>query len=241
MPNSYFQFRQFMIRQELSAMKVTTDASLFGAWVTDRLKLVNPGAGRMLDIGTGTGLLSLMVAQGLKVEIDAVEIDADTATEATTNIEGSTFRERISVRHGAIQQFEPGYLFDVIICNPPFYEKEWISPDPGRARAHHGSDLSMTELLQVVKRLLRQEGKFYLLLPFKRREELTALFEINKVFPSVEIFISPVEGHPYSRYAIEAGFHESGEVLHEKLVIKNRQQQYTKEFIRLLKDYYLYL
>lgn len=141
-------------------MKVCTDACIFGAW-TDVA-----GAERVLDIGTGTGLLSLMAAQrNPNAIVDGVEIDEDAYRQTQANFQNSPFHERLQVFHQAIQNFSPPNLYDCIICNPPFYQNDLKSPDHKTNKAHHAETLNLKELFEAVDRMLVQGGQFHLLLP----------------------------------------------------------------------------
>ena len=141
-------------------MKVCTDACAFGAWanISD--------AKRILDIGTGTGLLALMTAQrNSNALIDAVEIDLATAQRASENFQNSPFSARINLFQTAIQHFEPEYKYDTILVNPPFYQNDLRSPNPKINQAHHAASLTFDELLASVNRLLKETGIWHILLP----------------------------------------------------------------------------
>lgn len=158
--NSYFQFKQFTMQQDHCAMKVCTDACVFGAWAGTL------GAKRILDIGTGTGLLSLMAAQSNKdAHIDAVEIDPEAAEQARENVTGSPFAERIEVHQTPIQDFTPLHRYDSILINPPFFQSDLRSPDARINQAHHAESLTFSELLTAIARLLGVEGTWHVLLP----------------------------------------------------------------------------
>src|SRR5882724_12429409 len=122
MSNHFFQFKQFTIHQDHCAMKVTTDASLFGAWAEESVRSREPGVRNILDIGTGTGLLSLMLAQRINADIDAIEIDEAAAEQAIENTEASAWKERITVINADAKNYSFPKKYDCIISNPPFYE-----------------------------------------------------------------------------------------------------------------------
>jgi tRNA1Val (adenine37-N6)-methyltransferase len=158
--NSFFRFKQFVVNQDRCAMKVCTDACTLGAWAG----LEN--ASRILDIGTGTGLLALMAAQrNPSADIDAVELDAAAFSQASENVRNSIFASRIRVLHHAVQDFTPDLKYDCIITNPPFFQADLRSPDAAKNLAHHASSLSFDELLISVDRLLTDSGSYYVLLP----------------------------------------------------------------------------
>lgn len=160
MPNPYFQFKQFTVHQAAGAMKVTTDACLFGAWCAEEIQSLN-GKKNILDIGTGTGLLPLMIAQKNSASIDAIEIEKASADEAIQNIQASPFAETIHVIQADISGYQPPEKYDIIICNPPFYEDELQSPDALKNVAHHGTHLKLEQLFQIINVLLKEQGNFF--------------------------------------------------------------------------------
>jgi tRNA1Val (adenine37-N6)-methyltransferase len=229
-------------------MKVTTDACLFGAWVSERVRRVESGvlspesgAGRALDIGTGTGLLTLMLAQKSNDPIDAIEIDDDAFEQAKENINSSLWKERINIFHANAAKFVFPSQYDIIISNPPFYENELKSGDAKKNLAHH-EGLSMQQLLSIIKKNLSAKGMFYLLLPYKRNEETEKLIHSNRLSILQKTFVRQSVNHDYFRIMI-AGAHAMNkkEMIVDELAIKNEKEQYTEEFTALLKDYYLHL
>ena len=242
MPNSYFQFKQFVIHQDHCAMKVTTDACLFGAWVADRDKIER--ITEVLDIGTGTGLLSLMYLQKNPLaNIDAIEIDKEAYQQAKENAAASSFADRVSVMHGDIKTFPFTKKYDFIIGNPPFYEREIISDNQKKNIAQHHSGLLLDELLNILKKNLSSDGFFYLLLPFKRNEEIKKILLKQNLFVSEIVFVRQSLRHGYFRMIIRGKLKDENqsETIIDEISILNDQRQYTDEFKELLKDYYLNL
>jgi tRNA1Val (adenine37-N6)-methyltransferase len=240
MSNSFFQFKQFIIRQDRCAMKVTTDACLFGA-LTPTLSRSGEGGERVLDIGTGTGLLSLMFAQkNSNSIIDAIEIDDEAFQQANENIAASPFADRIHAILGDARSFSFDKKYDLIISNPPFYENELRSEKKNKNVAHHGEELSFRELFVVIKNNLSDEGSFFLLLPYKRYNEIREiLFELGLAITQL-IFIRQSIKHDYFRIILEGKLKLDGrESGLNEISIWDEQQQYTEEFTVLLKDYYL--
>ena len=168
--NSHFQFKQFTVQQDRCAMKVCTDACVFGAWAGTL------GAKRILDIGTGTGLLSLMAAQrNQTAQIDAVEIDPEAAEQARENVAGSPFAGRIQIHQTPIQDFDPLHRYDTILINPPFFQSDLRSPDARINQAHHAESLTFSELLTAVARLMGGGGTWHVLLPPEESTSLTKM------------------------------------------------------------------
>jgi len=223
-------------------MKVTTDACLFGAWVASEVKSTKAKVKNVLDIGTGTGLLSLMYAQkNPNTFMDAIEIDKEAYEQAKENAATSPFAERINLIHGDAKTFSFTKKYDLIISNPPFYEKELRSIDQKKNIAHHHSGLLLEELLSVIKLNLTPGGIFYLLLPYKRNDEIKkTLFEKDLAILKI-IFVKQSTGHDFFRIMLTGKLKDENEIetMIDEISIWNDQQQYTKEFADLLKEYYL--
>ena len=243
MPNAYFQFKQFIVHQDRCAMKVTTDACLFGAWVANEDKSQEVEVKRVLDIGAGTGLLSLMYAQKYPLShIDAIEIDESAYIQARENITASPFAKKITIIHDDVKMFTPSKKYDSIVSNPPFYEKEVRSNDPRKNVAHHHSGLLFEELLGIIKAHLPPSGIFYMLLPFKRNDEIKKILLKQDLLVSKIVFVKQSPKHSYFRLMISGTLQKDRqETLIDEISILDDQQQYTEEFKELLSDYYLYL
>lgn len=232
-------------------MKVTTDACLFGAWAAARYQ--HPGIDehskmplrkKMLDIGTGTGLLSLMMTQrhpGL--ETLSIEIDPETAAEARKNISGSPWPDHIRVICADALHYEYEGTFDLIISNPPFYAKDLKGPDPKKNLAHHQEGLMLPDLLSLIGRLLSPSGQFFLLLPFRRLDEIR---ELAARYQLALIHITQVRartGQQPIRVLLQgqAAGAEPVHCIQDELDIQVAEGAYSPPFIELLKEYYLYL
>jgi len=240
MPNDYFQFKQFLIKQDKCAMKVCTDACLFGAWGAEKVLSSKFKVLSCLDIGTGTGLLSSMLAQkNLNAIIDAVEIDKAAAEQAKENFNSSLWRERLNVYNESIQQFAKSInkKYDVIICNPPFYENDLKSENQKRNIALHSGALSLGELISIVDLLLKDDGNFFCLLPFHRTKYFEALIE-KKLSAREKVFIKQTPKHNYFRTMFWVGRNAMG-VKQSEIIIMNEGNEYTKGFRELLGKYYL--
>lgn len=224
-------------------MKVTTDACLFGAWVAGEVGSLQlaVGSSRLLDIGTGTGLLSLMVAQKNVVLIEAIEIDATTVGQANENVAASPWKERINIVHANVLQRQTPTQYDCIFSNPPFYKNELKSSKENKNVAHHDEGLKLTELFSFIENHLKEDGSFFLLLPTKREKEIEQLLEENNLFLQQRILVQQTPKHLPFRMMIRGRRKRVEGVRENTIAIKNETDEYTQEFISLLKEYYLYL
>lgn len=243
MSNSYFQFKQFTIHQERCAMKVCTDACLFGAWMGEQLKS-HPAIGgtkikSILDLGTGTGLLSLMLAQQCEADIDAVEIDEAAAQQATDNIEASPWRNRMQIIPGDIRKVHLDRKYDLIVSNPPFYENNLRSPDTQKNLALHSDMLRLGELIRIVHENLSGQGYFAVLLPHERGNECIDMARTNGLYLSERIDVRQSDKHGYFRSMLLFA-HGNNTAVREEISIRENNN-YSPAFVRLLKDYYLHL
>ena len=221
-------------------MKVTTDGCLFGAWSAEKFRSTNYEVRSVLDIGTGTGLLSLMLAQQCDARIDAVEIDNAAAEQARENVQHSPFVDRITVFNADVLDFSFSKKYDVIISNPPFYEKELKSDKSGKNVAHHNDGLLINDLLQLIKEYLHPDGRFLLLLPYKRKEEVEKMIANAQLAIIHTTFVRQSVNHDYFRMMI-CGGHTSVGTVTDEISICKQDGSYTDSFIELLKPYYLKL
>lgn len=241
MSNNYFQFKQFTVQQEQCAMKVCTDACLFGAWVAEKIRNPKSEIRNMLDIGTGTGLLSLMLAQQTDATIDAIEIDEAAATQAAQNFEASPWNNRLNVHNSSIQELEQqtNTRYDLIISNPPFFENDLKGDNVKRNIALHSSELSLDDLLNAIDKYLNDDGLFAVLLPYHR----TAYFEKLaglKYCLHERVLVKQTPKHNYFRSMLLFGATKT-ETKENEIIIRDEEDYYSEMFITLLKDYYLAL
>lgn len=243
MTNPYFQFKQFIIHQDKSAMKVTTDGCLFGAWIAGRIKIEKKIINHCLDIGTGTGLLAIMLAEQNETFIDAIEIDKDAFEQATENAAASPWTERIKIIHADVRKFKFQNQYDVIISNPPFYEKELKGDNAKKNLAHHNDGLLLAKLFSLIKKNLKPGGTFFLLLPYKRNEEIKNMFTENDLVIQQLTYVRQSIDHDFFRIMIAGKLKtdELTEPIIDEMSIKEDNDQYTQVFKDLLKDYYLHL
>jgi tRNA1Val (adenine37-N6)-methyltransferase len=223
-------------------MKVTTDACLFGAWVAKDAAESGRQIKIVLDIGAGTGLLALMFAQKNELaSIDAVEVEQQAAIQGRENFESSPWKNRINLVDINIKDLATVHKYDTIFSNPPFYENELQSPDTRKNIAHHSGGLSLDELLAAMALRLEPGGVFYVLLPYKRNNEMALLFKKHALYIQEKILVSQSTRHDPFRIMLKGSNQESAEMRTNQLSICDDQQQYTEGITELLKDYYLKL
>jgi tRNA1Val (adenine37-N6)-methyltransferase len=221
-------------------MKVCTDSCLFGAWVAHKIKMGNINAKSILDIGTGTGLLALMLAQKTTGSIDSVDIDKNAVVQAFENFTSSGWKDRLRVFHADISEWQPVAKYDLIISNPPFYENDLVADNSGKAMAKHSSTLRLKDLLFKAKSLLNEKGNFALLLPSQRSEWLENEVLAYPFYVKEKTEVRQTLLHKYFRTMLLLQC-EKTETIKSELTIKDNNNQYTSEFKELLKDYYLNL
>jgi tRNA1Val (adenine37-N6)-methyltransferase len=198
MPNDYFKFKQFTIHQERCALKVGTDGVLLGAWTKYE------GAKRILDIGTGTGLLALVAAQrNSSAMIDAVEIDDASAEQASENVAASPWADRVRVHRMDVRRMRASEPYDLIICNPPFYAGEMDSPDERKGLAKHSGELTFEELVDAIDRLLTDDGRTSLIIPKNRENELLSAAGAKGLSASRKTSVRYLAHRPLKRALIE--------------------------------------
>ncbi|ESU21698.1 hypothetical protein FCR2A7T_01530 [Flavobacterium cauense R2A-7] len=233
-----FQFKQFSIAQDRCAMKVGTDGVLLGAWTP----LIN-NPYNILDIGTGTGVIALMLAQRSHAEqIDAIEIDDEAYEQATENFENSPWNDRLYCYHAGLDEFvdEVEEEFDLIVSNPPFYTENYKSENEQRDAARFEDSLPFEELVEAADFFLSDHGIFSLIVPFKEEEKIISLCKERDLFP---LKITRVKGTPTTeiKRSLMAFSRIEQTPLSDELVIETARHQYTPEYIALTKDFYLKL
>ena len=241
MPNTYFNFKEFTVHQDKSSMKICTDACLFGAYIAHAMSTKESPVLNCLDIGTGTGLLSLMYAQkNADTTIHAVEIEKNAYIQAKENFENSKWNNRLSIFHTDIKDFIFENPYKLIICNPPFYEKDILSTNEKQNLARHEKGLTLKELIRITKINLATNGLFATLLPYHREKYFESLAKENNLFVNEKLLIKQTPSHNFFR-VIMLLTNSNIALTTKELTIKNNEGNYTNEFISLLKDYYLKL
>lgn len=232
-----FQFKQFSVEQDRCAMKIGTDGVLLGAWAPIEHNPFN-----VLDIGTGTGIISLMIAQRSHAEqIDAFEIDEDAYEQAVGNFENSPWGDRLFCFHAGLDEFmeEPEDEYDLIVSNPPFYTEDYSSGNEQRDLARFADALPFEDLAEAANLLLSEYGIFAVILPYKEEEKFIALAKDFDLFP---IKITRVKGTPTTeikRSLLAFSRHQAESFPIDELVIEISRHNYTPEYISLTKDFYL--
>lgn len=230
-----FTFKQFHIDHSRCAMKVGTDGTLLGAWAT------LPANARILDIGTGTGLIAIMAAQRTsEAKITAIDIDEDCVLQAQENVAASPWPDRIEVIHSALQEFDASEKFDVIISNPPYFIDSQLSPDAARCTARHTTTLPFNELVTGVRRLLADGGHFSLILPPAEMERFrSAARGVMFVVRECHVWSTPTSG--VRRIMAEFQAEPPTEfTAAEKIIIEEKgRHEYSEEYRTLTRDFYL--
>lgn len=237
MPNPYFQFKQFTIYHDKCAMKVGTDGVLLGAWSSVA------EAQSALDIGAGSGLISLMLAQrNNKLIVDAIDINDNAVKQAEENAKSSPFCDRIYCYKTSLQEFcyTTDKRYDAIISNPPFFAKSLKSPEVARSIARHTDTLSAEELIQSAANLLTEKGKLSVIYPFEYKESLFDLAKQYRLFVSRVTNIYPTPHSQPKRILMELSKEEK-DLTERDLIIEIERHVYSDEFKDLVKDFYLNL
>jgi len=234
---SKFQFKQFSLEQDRCAMKIGTDGVLLGAWTP-----IENNPFSILDIGTGTGIIALMLAQRSHAEqIDALEIDEDAYEQAVDNFENSPWGDRLFCFHAGVDEFveEPEDEYDLIVSNPPFYTEDYKTENPQRDLARFADALPFEDLIEVAALLLSENGIFSVIIPFKEEDNFIALAKEYELYP---IKITRVKGTPTTeikRSLLAFSRNETPNFPLDVLIIETARHIYTPKYIELTKDFYL--
>jgi tRNA1Val (adenine37-N6)-methyltransferase len=235
-PLKPFVFKQFEVQQDKCAMKIGTDAVLLGSWTS-----ITSNPFSILDIGAGTGVLGLMLAQRSNAElIDAIEIDDDAYEQCVDNFEASPWGDRLFCYHASLEEFvdEIEDSYDLIISNPPFYSDDYKSTNAQRDIARFTDAMPFDHLLESVSKLLSEDGIFSVIIPFK---EETSFIDLASKFNLFPLKILRVQGNTtseFKRSLLEFSFHKM-DIITDSLIIETERHQYTEDYINLTKDFYL--
>jgi tRNA1Val (adenine37-N6)-methyltransferase len=236
-PMSKFQFKQFSIQQDRCAMKIGTDGVLLGAWAP-----IENNPFSILDIGTGTGIIALMLAQRCNAQqIDALEIDEEAYEQSVDNFENSPWSDRLFCFHAGLDEFveEPEDEYDLIVSNPPFYIEDYKTESKQRDKARFQDAMPFEELIQAADLLLSENGVFAVIIPFKEEDTFLALAKEHELYP---IKVTRVKGTPTTevkRSLLAIVRNENLDLIIDELVIETARHIYTEEYIELTKEFYL--
>jgi tRNA1Val (adenine37-N6)-methyltransferase len=215
---------------------VSTDACIFGAWTALHAR----PTGRILDIGAGTGLLMLMLAQKHDTGIDGIEIDPDCFGQMKENISKSKWADRLRAFAGDVKDMDAKGMYSLVLSNPPFYENQLRSPNERKNLAWHSSRLSLGDLFSTAVGLLDTDGEFALIVPYGRKDELHGLAAKAGFFASRSLSVRHTVHHTFTRYMTIYSKQDLG-CVDEQLDIKTEEGNYSEGMLTLMKDYYLFL
>lgn len=234
MGKNYFRFKQFIIKQEGAAMKVGTDGVLLGAWAD--LENVHT----VLDVGTGSGVIVLMIAQRSEANIQAVEIDESSAQQAKGNFDSSKWRERLKVEAISFQDFAKKHSskFDLIVSNPPYFSKSLKPNTPERTLTRHTEQLSNADMLEGVKNLLSPDGRFCAIFPYTEGNIFIAEAANYGLFCNKKLYVKTKPNNPIIRILIDFSFTKK-KLVEDTISIHTSDGEYTEEYKKLTSDFYL--
>ena len=254
MSSPFFRFKQFTVWHDRCAMKVGTDGVLLGAWcpiAVDSLQLIvnsrKHKGFRVLDIGTGSGLIALMLAQRTcavdslqwTVGIDAIDVDEGAVEQATYNFEQSPWAEQLHAYQSSLQEWHSETKYDLIVSNPPYFQASLKNPDSQRATARHTDTLSYTALIQHASRLLHEDGTLALVLPFEAKEDIVALAEAHALYPTQITHVHSKPGKPAKRLLIAFSPIAHREYSTHTFYIESENSPRSEEYKALTKEFYL--
>jgi tRNA1Val (adenine37-N6)-methyltransferase len=227
-----FKFKQFTVEQDKSALKVNTDAVLLGALADF------PKPGNILEIGTGTGVISLMLAQRFpEAKIQGVEIEEGAFSQTLGNFSNSPWADRLSVEHLAFQEFSPDRKYELIVSNPPYFSNHLKTTNQARNIALHAESLTFQELAKGVSEALAPQGCFYAILPERQMEELIGHLLQMDIYASDMIRVYDRPAAQTLRMVAGFGFNKAGKVNERELFIKNTSSAYSEEYADVLRDF----
>ena len=230
-----FQFKQFSVQDENSAMKVGTDAVLLGAWK-------HPANSKsILDIGCGSGIIALMMAQKTDSKIDAIDIDLNSIKEAKKNFANSPWSKNLSAVHASLSDFtnQSKKIYDLILSNPPFFNNSLKSPIESKNLSKHTSALTHEELLSRVKNLISTDGVFVVIIPYDQMDLFANLALIQSLYCTKKLIIFPTPQKKENRIILEFSQYKPNNVEEENLTIRDNSGNFTQQYKQLTRDFYL--
>ena len=234
MSNPYFRFKKFTVWHDRCAMPVGTDGVLLGAWAELRC------ASRILDVGTGSGLLALMAAQrNDSARVIGIDVDSDSVSQAAGNVASSPFSNRIEILLEDVRRFRPPQPFDSIICNPPFYTEAVLPPDEGRSLARNTASLRFSELIESIAALISDQGVFNVIIPTQAESDFISQCLMSRLYVQRLCHVKTVQRKEAKR--VMATFSKSvcNNPSSEVLVLMDNEGRRTSQYIRLTSDFYL--
>ena len=235
MANDYFQFKQFTVHQQRCAMKVGTDGTLLGAWAH-----VPVASARILDIGTGTGLIALMMAQRFPdASVLGIDIDKDAVSQAQENVAASPFASRISICNENIFDFDDSEGFDAIVSNPPYFVESLTCPDKQRTMARHTVSLTHEGLMRSAYRLLKPIGLFSLVIPTECRSSIEAEARLAGFFLTRVCMIRTTPKKESKRQLIEFSKYPENKLIIEERIIEDSPNVRSSWYQQLTQDFYI--
>lgn len=232
-----FAFKKFSVNQDKTAMKIGTDGVLLGAWCP-----INKRPNSILDIGTGTGIIALMLAQRTEAQqIDALEIEENAYEQAVDNFENSPWSDRLFCFHASLDEFvdDPEDEYDLIVSNPPFYVEDYKTNDTHRDLARFQDAMPFEDLVAAVDLLLSENGIFAVIIPFKEEERFMDLCAKMELFPIKITRVKGAHNTPIVRSLMAFKRFELTTLTSDELVIEINRHEYTDAYIELTKDFYL--
>jgi tRNA1Val (adenine37-N6)-methyltransferase len=233
MANDYFNFKQFTIKQDRSAFKVGTDGVLLGAAATVS------GAKRILEIGSGTGLVAIMLAQRCDAEIVTIEPDCDSYIQSCENISNCKWSSRIKCENVSLQDFKSEEKFDLIVTNPPFFNDSVRNPDPRKSAARHNDLLTGDHILTGVSGLLSEDGRLQLIMPYAEGNIFIAEAYSYSLFCNSIMKIKPLPASEIRRLILTFSRHKARAEEKFLTIEHGKRHEFTDEYINLTKDFYL--
>jgi len=233
MSNNYFSFKQFTLWQDRSAFKVGTDGVLLGASANVK------GVKRILDVGSGTGLIAIMLAQRCEAEITAIEPDHESYLQAYDNVRNCKWSSRIMVCETSLQNYCPDVKFDLIVSNPPYFVDSMQNPDPRKSAARHNDSLNSDDLLKGVSRLLDNGGRFQVIMPYVEGNIFIAAAQKYDFYCNSILKIKSLPTSEIRRLILTFS-RQRTKVVEKFLVIgRGKRHDFTEDYINLTKDFYL--
>ena len=231
-----FRFKQFSIIDTNCAMKVSTDAVLLGAWTEIR------NSDHILDIGTGSGIIALMLAQRSAAQIEAIDIHLPSCEDAVLNFENSPWNDRLHLYNSAFSDFLKAHKtrYDLIVSNPPYHNRSLKSPSDKVNLSKHTISLSHEELLRGIKKILQPDGRFCIILPFSEFQNFKQLASFEGLYCLHECLVFPKTSKPANRILIEFGLLRSTEIRRSEITIRKSVGDYHESYKELTKDFYLH-